>query len=97
MMLAFLIRWALGQEGRKKDRTPGPPPLLIHDLEQQLIDAGVLPDHCTHIVIDIAHGKPVKVYYECWGGSKLLKVDWAKGLTDAIKINVEDIKTDESD
>lgn len=43
--------------------------------------AGVdLPEHCRRIVVDIAIGDAVKVYYECYGQEPLLEAGVLAGI-----------------
>lgn len=47
--------------------------LAATELGSVLIEAGILPEHCTRAIIDIQVGEPVKVYAECLGDRKLLE------------------------
>ena len=51
------------------------------ELVNQLLDVGIVPDHCRRIVIDIQADNTVTLYFECVGDERLLQIDWAKGLT----------------
>ncbi|KKN20053.1 hypothetical protein LCGC14_0939470 [marine sediment metagenome] len=48
-------------------------------------DAGILPDNCRRVIIDIAYDDAVKVYYECYGDERLLKIDFASHIGAMIK------------
>ena len=51
-------------------------PALIKALE----DAGILPDNCQRVIIDIAYDGIVKIYYEVLGDERLLNIDFAKHI-----------------
>lgn len=72
-------------------------PIIGKTLQQQLVDAGILPELCSRVVIDIPCASPVSIYYESYGSSKLLELDLPRYLQDAVKINVVDMKGKENE
>lgn len=50
-----------------------------------LLKAGVVPDGCRRIIIDIAVNTPVKMYYECFGDERILAIDLPKLLKEVVK------------
>lgn len=59
----------------------GSSPTLI----KVMMDAGIVPDHCRRIVLDIAYNNVVKIYYEVLGDNRLLDVDFASHIGAMIK------------
>ena len=51
-------------------------PELIKSMEE----AGILPENCRRVILDIAFDSIVKVYYEVLGDERLLEVDFAKHI-----------------
>ena len=58
------------------------------ELGEMLIDAGIVPDNCLRIIIDINHHQAVTIYYQGVGDERLLEVDWGTALG---------VKTDDND
>ena len=50
------------------------------DLIKAMQEAGILPDNCRRVVIDIPYDDLVEVYYECLGDTRLLDVGMPKHL-----------------
>ena len=46
----------------------------VHTCEfmKQFVEAGLVPDNCRRIVIDLEVNDAVKVYYECFGDDKFV-------------------------
>ena len=66
--------------------------LNSEDLHNKFVAAGIVPDHCKRIIIDIALDSIVQVYYQCNADERLLNV----GLVDALlKDGVKGEKIDE--
>ncbi len=55
-------------------------------LVQQFVKAGIVPNHCRRIVLDMEIGEIVKLYYECYGDDKLLEIDIPGHLGADVKI-----------
>lgn len=64
--------------------------LMGHDLLNKLHDLGIIPDCAQRVIIDINVMKPVKIYVQMFGTTRVLQLDWI----DLLK-NVEVIKTDD--
>ncbi len=58
-------------------------------LGRVLTDAGLIPDNCRRIVIDIAANEAAIVYYETYADEELLKV-----VTDSIGARIVAAATD---
>lgn len=65
-------------------------PLLSHVFLRGFIDKKIVPEYCRRMVIDVQIGKPVIVYYECYGSEKMLELDIPGSLENAVKINVSE-------
>ncbi len=77
--------------------------LMGHNLPliKALVDAGIVPDNCRRIVIDIPCNDVVTLYYEVFGDERLLDVDFAKHLGPVIENKprvpqMEEVKDDDS-
>ncbi len=53
-----------------------------HDPEliKAMSDAGILPDNCIRIIVDICYDGAVKIYYEMYGDDRLLDIDFASHI-----------------
>ncbi|GAG49987.1 unnamed protein product [marine sediment metagenome] len=51
-------------------------PIHAKQLIDKLIEAGIIPGNCTRAIIDIGISDAAKIYYEVYGDSRLLDVDW---------------------
>lgn len=60
------------------------------DLQKALMEAGILPELCARVVIDIPAQGAVLMYYECLGSEKLLKINLPKHLKNVVKININE-------
>ena len=70
-------------------------------LIKALVDAGIVPDNCRRIVIDIPCNDVVTLYYEILGDTRLLDIDFAKHLGPVVKNKtmtpqMEEVKDDDS-
>jgi hypothetical protein len=45
------------------------------ELIRGLMEAGVIPDKCIRVIIDLEVSKPAQVLYQVYGGPELLNVD----------------------
>lgn len=77
-------------EEQKKQQPTTLPSCSGDKLAEALWQAGILPELCRRVVIDIRMNKPVAVYYECDVTTKILDVDLPRYLENAVKINVKD-------
>lgn len=48
--------------------------IAARELSRLLQEKGIVPPHCTRIVIDIGVDEMVKVYYTVYGDERLLEV-----------------------
>ncbi len=55
------------------------------NLIKALTDAGIIPDLCQRVIIDVRHDDIVKLYYECLGDTRLYDIDFAANLSPLIK------------
>ena len=62
--------------------------MVVHsmDLIKQFVEAGLVPDNCQRMIIDVKYDEVVKVYYECLGDKKMLDIDIPKHLGADVKI-----------
>ena len=51
--------------------------------------AGILPDNCQRVIIDVAYDNVVKVYYEVLGDTRLLDINFASHIGTMITETVE--------
>ena len=58
---------------------------------QQLERSSAIPGQVRRVVIDAAFDDVVRVYYECFGDTKLLSVEALESLNDGVQIHVEDL------
>jgi hypothetical protein len=59
---------------------------LARPLLQQLIDAGIVPQLCQRVIMDLKYDAVVKIYYQGLGSEKLLELDIAANLGPDVKI-----------
>lgn len=45
------------------------------ELIEQFMKKGIVPDNCKRIVIDIGMEDAVKIYYECYGDTRLIDIN----------------------
>lgn len=75
-------------KGEKMSKEPRA--MLGRELQQQLVDSGILPELCRRVVIDVPTNEPVMVYYECYSSTKLLQLDLPRYLKNAVKVSIDD-------
>jgi len=63
------------------------------ELIKALTSEGLLPDNCRRMIIDIDCDNIVKIYYECYGDEKILKIDLPKHLGVVIREAEKEIKS----
>ena len=61
-------------------------PNLIESMEK----AGILPDHCRRVVIEIGFDSMVTLYYETFADDRLLDIDFAAHIAVMQKENEND-------
>ena len=64
-------------------------PILANSIQQQLIDAGIVPDNCTRVIIDIGLDSILKVYYETYGDKRIFDLDLMSALKDVEVFKIE--------
>ena len=65
------------------------PPIMTNTIQQQLIDAGIVPENCTRVIIDIGLDQILKVYYEAYGDKRILDLDLMSALKDVEVFKIE--------
>ena len=57
--------------------------IVGHDsgLVKQFEEAGLVPENCRRIVIDISYDSLVTIYHETFADNKILDVDFAAGIS----------------
>lgn len=64
-------------------------PVMTNSIQQQLIDAGIVPENCTRVIIDIGLDEILKVYYEAYGDKRILDLDLMSALKDVEVFKIE--------
>ena len=64
-------------------------PIMANSIQQQLIDAGIVPENCTRVIIDIGLDAILKVYYETYGDKRILDLDLMLALKDVEIFKIE--------
>jgi len=65
------------------------PSVAASVLAKVLEKAGLVPDNCERIVIDITAGNLVRIYYACIGTERLLEADIINALIHDLSIEKE--------
>lgn len=55
-------------------------------LIKQFMDAGIVPENCQRIVLDLRHDAIAKLYYECLADTRILEIDIPSHIGPEIKI-----------
>ena len=64
-------------------------PVMAKGIQDQLVDAGIVPKNCTRVIIDIGLDSILKVYYEAYGDQRILDLDLMSALKDVEVFKIE--------
>lgn len=62
--------------------------LLANDFFRKFVEAGVVPEECTHMVIDVPMEDIVRVYWCTYAQEKLVGIVTPENLKDALVVKV---------